>query len=128
MLRTQPQVPDNLPQGLRGLAQAMASTYKSHRALHGELLSFRLSADQVREAAPLPDIPLVVISRGLRVWSNDTRGQRMEQLWMDLQDDLVRQNVHARLLVANEAGHYVHLDEPQIVIDAIRSVVASLRQ
>ena len=34
----------------------------------------------------------------------------------------------ARLVVAAESGHYVQIDQPELVIDAIRQVVEAVRE
>ena len=44
-----------------------------------------------------------------------------------LQQDLAQLVPDARLITATESGHNIHQDQPQLVIDAIRQVVAAGR-
>ncbi len=129
-----PSVPENLPQEVRPLAQKLVEKSSAFMALRGEMMSFRRSAEQVRQSSPLPDVPVVVITRGKRVWPHNERGNRLENLWRELQDDLAtrttyhRSDTGASHVLAKNSGHYVHLDEPGVVINAIRRVIESNQQ
>lgn len=120
-------VPTNMPQDVRELARSLIHNSASYQAIRDELISFRRSAAQVREADPLPDVPLVVVSRGQQAWPDTPKGNRLEQLWARLQDDLAERQAHVPHLFAQNSGHYVQLDEPTVVVDAVRSVIASMR-
>ena len=122
-----PDIPDNMPYAVRPLARSLINSSEAYRTIHDELMSFRRSAAQVRNAGPLPDVPLVVISRGQRVWPHTPKGDLLEQLWAELQDDLAERQVHVPHLFAQNSGHYVQLDEPGVVVNAVRSVVGSHR-
>ena len=76
------------------------------------------SANQVRRAAPLPDIPLVVLSAG-----RDRSGW-----WMELQKDLPGiVPTKGRYILAEESGHRIPDDQPELVIEAICQVVEEAR-
>ena len=128
-----PKMPENLPEEAREVAQSLVETTDAVLALRGETLSFRRSAQQVRDSGALPDVPMVVITRGKRVWPENERGDRMESIWRDLQEDLalralpVRSSVGASHLFAYESGHYIHLDEPELVVSVINDVVKAGR-
>ena len=53
--------------------------------------------------------------------------QAYEQLWQDLQGELVGLSSRGRLVVAHDSGHYIQLERPQLVVDAIAEVVAAAR-
>lgn len=127
LILSTPSVPDNMPSSVRPLALSLANTADAYQALRGELDSFRRSAAEVRDAGPLPDVPVVVISRGQRVWPNTRKGDRLERLWAELQDDLAERQVHVPHLFAQHSGHFIQLDEPDMVVNAVRSVVESVR-
>ena len=42
-------------------------------------------------------------------------------------EDLATLVPHARFSVASESGHDIHQDQPELVIEAIRQVVAGVR-
>jgi pimeloyl-ACP methyl ester carboxylesterase len=128
-----PRVPANLPEDIQQVARSLVTTAGAFMALQGEMQSFSDSAEIVKASRPLPDVPYVVITRGQRVYPPTPKGDQMAAIWRELQDDLaIRTSYHqsdagVSHLVAKNAGHYVHLDEPDIVIDAIRNVVEKAR-
>ena len=63
---------------------------------------------------------LVVITRGKRVWSNNGFGDEMDKIWMELQDELSLPGRDAVHLIAEHSGHSIHLDQPGLVISALR--------
>ena len=123
MLSPSPPVPANLPDEVRLRIQSFNLRGETRMAMGQELLDFRLSAQQVREASALPNVPMVVLTRGVRVWPRTERGQRMEQLWIQLQDELASRGQHAIHIVAQRSGHHIHLDQPLLVADSVQKVV-----
>jgi pimeloyl-ACP methyl ester carboxylesterase len=47
----------------------------------------------------------------------------LKQAWLDAMADLVSQVPGARLITEPHSGHYIHQEQPQLVIDSIREVV-----
>jgi pimeloyl-ACP methyl ester carboxylesterase len=81
----------------------------------------------------LGDIPLVVISAGqyavpdaLRLPAEDE--ERTMAVWHELQAELGALSSNGRQVMAGESGHYIHVDQPQLVIDAIGEVVEAARE
>ena len=120
-------IPDNMPDDVRLLARSLVNSSEAYQAVRDELISFRRSAAQVRNAGPLPDVPLVVVSRGQQAWPDTPKGNKLERVWSRLQDDLAERQVHVPHLFAQNSGHYVQLDEPDVVVNAVRSVITSIR-
>jgi pimeloyl-ACP methyl ester carboxylesterase len=89
--------------------------WKPRRTMSYELLGFRDSARELRQAPPLVTMPLVVLTRGKRVWPADAQGDRLEQLWVSLQTELAGYSATSAHLVARESGHMVHLEQPELV-------------
>jgi pimeloyl-ACP methyl ester carboxylesterase len=90
------------------------------------------STGQVRQAmkdAPLRPMPLFVLAHGIPFgdaipgWPSE----KMEAIVTELQEDLAARVPHSRLAVAAESGHNIHQDQPELVIDAVRQVVAAVR-
>ena len=75
---------------------------------NSEMACFPETAQQLRAAPGFPSIPLVVVGT-----------QR--------QDELVGLSPQGRQIVLQQSGHCVQNDEPQVVIDAVREVVAAAR-
>ncbi len=61
--------------------------------------------------APLPDWPV----------------EELERSWRALQDDLATLVPNARHTIARQIGHAIHQDQPALVTEAIRQVVAGVR-
>jgi len=106
-----------------------------------EQIDFAASFTQLREAAaahPLPPLPLVVLTRG-RPWGaegppeaeavlpQDFPWDAFDTVWQELQDELAALTPEARHVVAAKSGHYIQLEQPELVIEAIRQVVEGVR-
>ena len=101
----------------------LMSSRKAILTQQRELFNFNLSADQVKELGDLPDIPLIVISHGLRVWPDNPLGQAREREWRAMQRDLVHLAPRGRQVIAASSGHLIQLQQPELVADAIRQLL-----
>ncbi len=124
---SKPEVQPMMPEELKGVAAELMNSIAMRRAMANEFLYFSQSAAEVQIEGELPDIPLFVLTRGMRVWPEDQRGDMAEQLWLELQSDLAFKGPHHIHMLAEYSGHHVHLDQPQLVIDAITEVVMAAR-
>jgi hypothetical protein len=48
-------------------------------------------------------------------------------VWLELQAELAALVPESRQVIATESGHYIQLQQPQLVIDAIQQVVEAVR-
>jgi len=90
------------------------------------------SLDEVGKERWRADIPLVVVSHGRPIADalpNITPEQvaRIEAVWLELQRELAGRSSQGRVVIAQKSGHYVHVEEPAVVIQAIREVVQAAR-
>jgi pimeloyl-ACP methyl ester carboxylesterase len=101
------------------------------------------SVSQVRDATaavPLPPcpqspgvpFPLVVLSRGQSMampadLPGGLTGEGLERAWTVEQDRLAALLPGARHVIARESEHYIQLQQPELVIDAVRQVVEAAR-
>ena len=115
---TRPIMPENYPAELRREAFLQMASYKARRAQGSEFRHFRTSAEQVRQLA-LPDVPILVLSRGRQVWPDTTYGDRMERIWTDLQSELGNLSDRTLHLIAANSGHSIHFDQPDAVSNAV---------
>jgi len=76
------------------------------------------------------DIPLIVLSRGLWLKTPppvpDPLAYARLGIWQDLHRELATRSPQGEVVVATRSGHYIQNDEPQIVVDAIRRVLARI--
>jgi pimeloyl-ACP methyl ester carboxylesterase len=79
----------------------------------------------------LDDLPLAVVSRGRA--DRDTAKyppgliEEMEQLWRQMQRELMQLSSQSRHIIADHSGHMIHEDEPEVIIEAIRQMVMLVR-
>jgi hypothetical protein len=74
----------------------------------------------------LGDLPLIVLTRGLPdslpILSEQENAQ-YDATWHELQRELVGLSSNGRQIIAQNSGHYIQLDEPNLVIEAVRELV-----
>ena len=82
-------------------------------------------------AQPLPPLPLAVLARGQPYGlTEEALGfppEVFEEAWRASQERLSRLTPDARLVVAAESAHYIQLQQPELVIAAVRRVVDAVR-
>ncbi|MFL5761255.1 MAG: alpha/beta fold hydrolase [Thermomicrobiales bacterium] len=96
-----------------------------------EVIDLSKSYDEIRHAAPLPKVPLLVISHGLKPdpsccpsgWPVD----KQEALWQRLQDRLASLEPDSRHIVDAKSGHDIHQADPVFVVNGINEVVDAVR-
>ncbi len=87
-----------------------------------EQVDLRASAAQILSAPPFPDIPLAVLTHEIGM-----PNPAAEQAWQELQAMHAQLSPRGELIVAEGARHRIHIDRPDLVIDAIRRVVDAAR-
>lgn len=103
-----------------------------------EWVDFEESFAQVRDAAataPLRPMPLVVLSYGLPLQRElppdalppDYPFDTFDRVRAEHQRALATLAPGARFVVATESGHYIHAQQPDLVIEAVHQVVAAVR-
>jgi pimeloyl-ACP methyl ester carboxylesterase len=86
------------------------------------------------DVGTMADLPLIVLARGQaetlppQIAVTPEVAAEVERLWRALQAELARRSTRGRLVVAERSGHYIQLDEPDLVVAAVREVVESVRQ
>jgi pimeloyl-ACP methyl ester carboxylesterase len=119
-------------QHYRNAIQLVPKVLEQYPAL--ETLDVDVSFTQMRNAAaktPYQDKPLVVITRtepfGIPASSLGFSPETLETAWLAAQLDLVALTPDAHHVVAARSAHYVQITQPDVVIAAIRDVVAAVR-
>ncbi|RYU93016.1 alpha/beta fold hydrolase [Emticicia agri] len=113
------QLPDSIQQiRLWALGNYEYYAASDNTFLMEELL--QLMQARTRNPQSLGNKPLIVITRG-RPFSNDTEAE--EQKRLQDQKDLTKLSGNSKQVIAHNSGHHIQLDEPEIVVEAIREVV-----
>lgn len=91
-----------------------------------ERLDVGASTVQARAAGHLGNKPLVVLTRSPHAYTKQPKDAPihvLEPVWQQLQVDLSRLSSNSTHKVATKAGHFISVDEPRLVIDAILKVM-----
>lgn len=78
------------------------------------------------ERMSLGALPLIVLSRGQAAplpGSSDAENAALEQSWRMLQAELVTLSTNSQQQIAKASGHEIHLQQPDLVVAAIRRLV-----
>lgn len=125
------QIPDR---GLKGDAlnqyrAVLATTdYFDAAAIESETIY----ADMVKEPgiklSPLKVLPLIVLSRGMPEplpGASALENQQYEFTWKDMQKELLGLSSTSEQEIAVNSGHYIQLQQPDLVIGAVREILDS---
>ena len=98
---------------------------------NSEHLDLVASAREASAITNLGSTPLVVLSHSAQ-WRMDPSlpkdvTDKMQQMWQELQNDLCGLSTQSSHVTALKAGHHIHREEPQLVIDAILKVEATAK-
>jgi pimeloyl-ACP methyl ester carboxylesterase len=88
-----------------------------YQAAADEIIHIRESASEVRTSRRKLTIPVVVV----------TGARGADATWRDLQRDQVTLSDHGCQIIAEQSGHLVQIDQPQIVVNAVRTVIDATR-
>jgi pimeloyl-ACP methyl ester carboxylesterase len=71
----------------------------------------------------LGDLPLVVVVRGRADMGSDPA---FEQVWRAANRRLAELSTNSTVIVAEQSGHMVHVEQPEVYVDAVRRLVAAV--
>jgi pimeloyl-ACP methyl ester carboxylesterase len=106
----------DLPETDQALAKGIGYRTTAYFALYDEASSL-LEEDEsgTLTLTPVPDVPIVAIAAESNI--------NEQTWWLGLQTELSDLSSDGELVVAEGSGHFVHVDKPQIVLDAIDKVI-----
>jgi pimeloyl-ACP methyl ester carboxylesterase len=108
---------ESLPPSVRPYARATRFRAAGYQAAADEITHIRESAEEVRRSRRMLTIPVLVV----------TGGRGSDAQWRRLQQDQASLSDRGCLIVARESGHVVAVEEPEVVVNAIRTVVEIAR-
>jgi pimeloyl-ACP methyl ester carboxylesterase len=88
---------------------------------YAEMFSARKAEDY-----PLGDLPLIVLTRGKSELPDTEEGRQDNEERKREQLDLLRLSHNSKQIIAEASGHDIQLEDPALVIDAIREVVDAI--
>jgi pimeloyl-ACP methyl ester carboxylesterase len=88
-----------------------------YQAAADEIIHIRESASEVRTSRRKLPIPVLVV----------TGARGADARWQDLQRDQVTLSERGCQIIAEQSGHLVQIDQPEIVVNAVRAIIDGTR-
>ncbi len=122
-----PETPND-PEEFKAFRQSFTQDYKDPTK-NPEGFDQLASHEQGRAVTSLGDLPMIVLAASeFRMRIPDPRfGAFMQNMWHELQKDLARLSSNGKFIAVKDSGHFIQIDKPQAVIDAIYEVVEQVR-
>ena len=113
--------------------QALVATTNGFETLLAELNAAEVSSTEARalHMTDFGELPLIVLSAGLGESIPSFTESENQQLWENLQieqTDLTALSSKGKQIMAEQSGHYIQLNQPDLVINAIKKIVDALRE
>ncbi len=111
--------------------RAADCNFHSYREGLTELKTFPESAAQAATTGSLGDMPLAVLSHDPNVPVPDIPAdlvKPMNEAWEHMQDELAHLSTRGTRTIAKNSSHYIQLDRPEVVAEAVHNVVDQARQ
>jgi len=108
---------ESLPPSVQRYAKATSFRSAGYQAAADEIIHIEESVSEVRSSRRQLTIPVVVV----------TGARGADENWRKLQHDLTSLSERGCLMIARQSGHVVQVDQPEVVVDAIRGVVETAR-
>jgi len=110
--------------------------YTFCRTIENEMKSTDIDMSQQNGPQSLGDLRLIVLTAGSGFGPQEDEAQsgqpegslrRGEQIWRQLQRELVALSTHSKQVIAERSSHYIHWDQPDLVTMAILELVDEYR-
>ena len=97
----------------------------------GQALEGILAEARALHITNFGDLPLIVLSAefsGSNPDFSDAQNQQLGEIQRILQSDLLALSSNSKQIIAEQSSHYIQSEQPELVIDAIREMVDTLRK
>lgn len=119
---------DKLPSSEQAAARGLAMQSKNYRALYTEYMGIDPALAVARSLQPVPAVPTIVLSTNdLSEFPPGWDTDYMRQHWIAGQRALAQETAAKHVVVA-DAGHYLQLERPELVISAVLEVLQKARR
>lgn len=108
---------ESLAPSVRQFARATMFRASGYQAAADEIIHIRETVSEVRSSRRRLTIPVLVV----------TGARGANENWRRLQQDQASLSERGCLITAQQSGHVVAIDQPEIIVDAIRTVVETAR-
>ncbi len=110
----------DLAEGVRDEAKAIGYRSSSYFALYDEASALlKEETEGTLKLESIPHVPLTVLASDENI--------RRVKVWKELQQELADLTPDSRFEVVTHSGHFIQVDQPDVVVSAIRHVVLRAR-
>lgn len=111
-------------------AISAATGYYATCVLENRMFEANLAEIHGAHISSIGAIPLIVVSRGK--WDpmpglSETENEYARRAWADMQRELLQLSSNSKQVIATNSEHFIQLQQPQSVIDAIQKVIIETR-
>ena len=108
--------------------QSNKLAFKGYSAVLEEQNNVYSLFDEAGQITSFGDIPLLVITSSSPVQHNQLPNEELRKelfnILNDLQNDLLNLSSNSEQIFASKSGHYIQLDQPEIVVAAIKEMIS----
>jgi len=111
--------------GDKGAVRVLDCSFHNAQERVSEIKMLSLSAAQVSKTGPLGNLPLAVLSHDPAMPQPDLPEdlvQPVNAAWQQMQEELAHLSTRGTHEVAKNSGHYIQLDRPELVVEAVHRV------
>jgi pimeloyl-ACP methyl ester carboxylesterase len=112
------------------VTRAADCNWPSAREQLAEMSAFPESAAETAQTGSLSDLPLAVLSHDPDKPSGDLPpdlAKPTNEAWEKMQEELAHLSPRGTQTVAKNSAHYIQIDRPDVVIDAVRNIIEQAR-
>ncbi|MBX0320351.1 MULTISPECIES: alpha/beta fold hydrolase [Shouchella] len=110
----------DIPEPLKEMQLAMLLKNFSNDTVIDEMMHLQSNAKKVVDGGHLGDLPLI--------WFTAGSNQQVIEGWAESQEELAEWSTNHKQIILDNAGHYVHHHEPELIIEEISSLAELLSQ
>lgn len=120
-----------LPDKIRKNIIAFYFNSFSMKTLVREMKAIKKSYAQIRNTGTLRKISLIVIKHGINTsrFNNlsKEKKERIESLFNEVQLETSKLSGNGKLITAEKSGHYIHIDQPDIVVEIAKNIIEEIK-
>lgn len=104
---------------------------KHWEAMFREVRDITTSSEQIKNTGSLNNMPLVIVSvkhflkRSLLTFFLPLK--QVDEAWTKMQPELLKLSSNSKEIVAENSGHFVGIDQPEVMIKAITELIEQIR-
>ena len=128
--KTYPPIYKKLPAELQTVYLEVGFQPKYFQSNLDELATIKESDQEIRKTGGFGDLPLIVVRHGKpEMFANmpPDQAKKAENAWQELQNDLMKLSTNCQMVIAEESGHNIQVDQPNLVVLLVKQMTEKIR-